>query len=94
MCKVEEMKLRVTCKTPNEPDYMFVMWKKKGQIGICKACWEKIGNKDWECGSDPRPTFASLFVGRGLEGAVLTEYKPKNKGKNDEKEPSEDDECY
>jgi hypothetical protein len=78
MCQVELMKLRVKCSTPNEVDYMFVMWKKKGQIGICKTCWEKIGNKNWECGDRPRPTFESLFTGRGLEGAVLTEYKVKD----------------
>jgi hypothetical protein len=77
MCQIEEMKMHVQCNTPNEPDYMFIMWKKKGQIGVCKPCWEKIGNKNWECGTDPRPTFESLFVGRGLEGAILTEYKPK-----------------
>ena len=81
MCDVSELKLKIKCSTPNEVDYMFVMWKKKGQIGICKACWEKIGNKNWECGTDPRPTFESLFSEKARvgENPIPTEYNPKEK---------------
>ena len=81
MCDVEELKLRVICKTLNEPDYMFIVWKKKGQIGICKSCWAKIGDKNWECGKDPRPNMKDLLSDRARfgENPIETVYKPKEK---------------
>ena len=98
MCQVEEMKLKIKCQTPEDPIKLYVMLEKKEkkqlvsiQIGICNSCWAKIGDKNWECGKDPRPTFESLFVGRGLEGAVLTEYKVKEKKG---KEQTEDEDEY
>lgn len=81
MCQVELMKLHVICKTPNSLIKLNIEWGRKGQIEICSDCWAKIGNKNWECGKDPRPTFESLFSEKARvgENPILTEYKPKEK---------------
>jgi hypothetical protein len=92
------MKVRVRCKTPDEPAAVFIMWGRKGQISVCAKCWEKIADKDWECGNEPIPTLESLFSdeAKGLIGAVLTEYVPKGSKKGDVEEETkdEDEEFY
>jgi hypothetical protein len=95
MCDVDLMKLRVKCQTPDEPVSVYVVWKRKEQMGVCKPCWERIADKNWECGKDPRPTVESLLSdkARGLEGATLTEYKHKNK-KAEENDEQKEDEDY
>ena len=101
MCQVELMKLHIQCTTPEEPTHVFVTLKKKEhkqivsvQVGICKTCWGKIADKKWECGSDQRPNIKELTSdkSRGLEGAVLTEYKPKESKKNERDEIEEEEE--
>jgi hypothetical protein len=95
------MNLRVQCATPEEPIHVFVVLKKREhkqivsvQVGICQTCWEKIGDKKWECGDSLRISIKELTSdkARGLEGAVLTEYKPKENKKLADQE--EDDEEY
>jgi hypothetical protein len=75
------MKFRVTCQTPEEPALVYVIWKNKGQIGICKLCWEKIADKKWECGDSVRPDIKELLSDKARfgENPILTEYKPKEK---------------
>lgn len=98
MCQVDLMHVHYRCKTLDEPPAIYIMWKNKGQIGICAKCWEKIADKDWECGTDLPPTLESLFSdeAKGLVGAVLTEYVPKGSKKGDIEEEikNEDEEFY
>lgn len=96
MCSVDEMKLRVRCQTPEEPISVYVMWKKKGQLGVCKPCWERIADKNWECGKDSKPNMELLLSdkSRGLEGATLTEYKRKSIKEEQKDEQEDEDEDY
>jgi hypothetical protein len=86
MCDISELKLRVTCETPDSPIKLYIQLKKKGLIAICNDCWERIGNKNWECGKDPRPTLESLFSDRARfgENPIPTEYKAKEIKKDEE----------
>jgi hypothetical protein len=84
MCEVSQMHIRYTCKTPLEPIVLYIQLRKK-VIGICEKCWKKIGDKDWEIGRDPRPTFEQLIG--SYEGKV-TEYVQKSTVK--EEKPEED----
>ena len=94
MCQIDKMHIHRRCKTPENPCIVYIVWKGE-QLGICSKCWEKFP-LDLEWGDSPKLTIKELLSDESRFGnnPIETEYKPKNKGKNDEKEPSEDDECY
>jgi len=89
MCDVAKLKVHKRCKTPDEISILFIQTPKE-QVGICNTCWGKIADKDWEIGDGPKPTMEDILSdkSRGLEGAVLTEYKYRGK----EIEPKSDEE--
>jgi hypothetical protein len=76
LCQVNELKLHVRCKSPEDPCIIFVQ-KIEKQVGVCDKCWKRIADKDWEVGNSPTLTMEEILSdkSRGLEGAVLTEYK-------------------
>jgi hypothetical protein len=81
LCQVDEMKLHVRCKTPEDPAIVYITWKKKGQLGVCAKCWERIADKDWETGDSPKPTMEDILSDKARlgENPVETEYKLKGK---------------
>lgn len=92
MCQISELKVRVSCHTPDDPVSVYVQ-KKKNLIGICAKCWEKIGDKDWEVGNFPRPIMKELLSDKVRFGdnPVETEFKYKSKEEKLNEEDKEED---
>jgi hypothetical protein len=80
MCQVSELKVHKKCHTPDEKITLYISIGDK-TIGVCDKCWAKIADKDWEVGNGPKLTIEEILSdkSRGLEGAVETEYKLKDK---------------
>lgn len=93
MCQVDEMKLHVRCKTPEDPAIVYITWKKKGVVGVCAKCWERIADKDWETGDSPKPTMEEILSDKSRfgENPVLTEYKYRGVKENEPSKEEEDE---
>lgn len=91
ICSISKLKLHKRCGTPQD-NIVVVIHKNGEDISVCKTCWSKIGNKDWEIGEEPTPNNFAEFLenGRGLANAVLTEYKPKSDKRIEQKIGEED----
>ena len=96
MCQIDQLRVYMRCKTPELTMAVFVQWKPNLQVGLCQPCWERFcdNKKDFECGPDPKiENFKEwLEKGRGLEGAVPTEYNPAKKGVGKYKTIQQEDE--
>lgn len=93
MCQVNEMKLHVRCKTPEDPCIVYITWGKKGTIGVCEKCWIRIADKDWETGDSPKPTMEEILSDKSRfgENPVETEYKLRGKKVEEQTENEEED---
>jgi hypothetical protein len=82
------MKLHVRCKTLEDPAIVYITWKKKGQIGVCAKCWERIADKDWETGDSPKSTMEEILSDKARfgENPVETEYKLRGKKLEEQKD--------
>jgi len=96
MCQIDQMKVYMRCSTPDLVVAVFVQWKPNLQVGLCKNCWERFcdNKKDFEWGPDPKIENFTEWIqkGRGLEGAVPTEYNPAKKGVGKYKTIQQEDE--
>jgi hypothetical protein len=90
MCGVSKLKVHKRCKTPTDPIAVIIR-KDDENIEICKSCWQKISDKDWEVGDKPKPTMEEIISdkSRGIEGAIETEY---SRWKKRDEETDEKDE--
>jgi len=90
MCQIDKMKIRRRCKTPEEPYVLYIVWKGE-TLGICKQCWERFPD-DLEWGESPKSTIEEILSdkSRGLEGAIETEYRFKEKKLGEQTKEDED----
>lgn len=87
------MKLRVRCRTPEEPLYLFIAWKKEERIGVCERCWTRISEKDWDA-EDLKRDMGDILSDkmRFGENPIPTEYVYRGKVLETKGESDEDEE--
>jgi hypothetical protein len=93
MCRVNELKLHIRCKTPEDPCIIYIQVKDKEAIGVCEKCWSRIASKDWEIGDGPKLTMEDILSEKSRVGdnPVLTEYKERGVK---EYEPNKEEEDF
>jgi hypothetical protein len=91
MCDVQKLKIHKRCKTPDEVCVIFVQLPKE-KVGICRVCWDKIAEKDWEVGDSPKLTMEDILSDKVRLGDNPVETEYKYRGVKEDEEPNKEEE--
>lgn len=81
ICDIKKLNLKVQ-KCNSQKQEIGIRWKGE-TIWLCKKCWNKIADTDFECGEDKKKSWKQMQreERKIIKSAIPTEYLPNGKPK-------------